>query len=347
MIFVGDVAIPKPGAIKLVAPDALRGQCWFGNLEGSLESGDIQQLLTKTVVFNHMDALIDLKQQIDLAGVALANNHITDTQPIQKTIERLTEINVPCLGAGDNLESAKEPLLLDDNGIPVVILNFGWEVVNCPVADKQNSGVNPLLRDDVLTQVANARRTYSSRKLVVYLHWNYELEAYPQPLDRTLAHQLVDLGADAIIGCHAHRPLGIETYKGKPIVYGLGNWLFPQNIFWNGRLKFPDFCKQQLAFEIDWTSGEHKCHWFEYSADQHQVSYISSSPLRTDSLIRELSLFSAISHAEYPNWFKKNRYHKKLLPVFYFEDSTFRTKLKIRWIKLRHSLILKLRGLKA
>ena len=63
------------------------------------------------------------------------------------------------------------------------------------------------------------------RRIIAFMHWNTELELYPQPLDRELSHALIDLGVFAVIGCHAHRVQGYEIYKGHPIVYGLGNFI--------------------------------------------------------------------------------------------------------------------------
>lgn len=50
------------------------------------------------------------------------------------------------------------------------------------------------------------------------------MELYPQPFDRELSKVLIDLGVYAVLGCHAHRVQQIEFYKGRPIVYGLGNF---------------------------------------------------------------------------------------------------------------------------
>ena len=44
-----------------------------------------------------------------------------------------------------------------------------------------------------------------------------------------LAHEIIDSGADILIGHHTHRCQGVEIYKGKPIFYSLGNFLFDQN----------------------------------------------------------------------------------------------------------------------
>ena len=65
---------------------------------------------------------------------------------------------------------------------------------------------------------------------VVFVHWGIEREAYPEEYQRTLAKQYIDAGADLVIGNHSHVPQGIEYYKGVPIVYCLGNFIFNSNM---------------------------------------------------------------------------------------------------------------------
>jgi poly-gamma-glutamate capsule biosynthesis protein CapA/YwtB (metallophosphatase superfamily) len=60
-------------------------------------------------------------------------------------------------------------------------------------------------------------------------HWGIEYVAEPEPEQVELAHALMDAGADLVVGNHAHWPKGVEVYKGKPIFYGTGNFLFDQS----------------------------------------------------------------------------------------------------------------------
>ena len=61
------------------------------------------------------------------------------------------------------------------------------------------------------------------------LHWGVE-ESFNIPASQTeFAHKLIDAGADVILGHHPHQFQGIEIYKGKPVIYSMGNFLFDQN----------------------------------------------------------------------------------------------------------------------
>ena len=66
--------------------------------------------------------------------------------------------------------------------------------------------------------------------LVVYVHWGIERDERPQEYQRTLGQQYIDAGADLVIGSHPHVLQGLEYYKGKPIVYSLGNFVFGSSI---------------------------------------------------------------------------------------------------------------------
>jgi poly-gamma-glutamate synthesis protein (capsule biosynthesis protein) len=60
-------------------------------------------------------------------------------------------------------------------------------------------------------------------------HWGEEYLATPEPGQVDLAHAAIDAGADLIVGGHAHWPKGMEIYEGKPIFYGVGNFLLDQS----------------------------------------------------------------------------------------------------------------------
>ena len=322
MIFTGDIACPNLKVLPdLDIPKGLKDKVWISNLEGAIEING-EEYISENVVYNQYDTIKKIKDKINIRAFGLANNHITDTSTIKLTKELLDKLNINHFGAGIDLASSKEPCLIRDvNGVETVLLNFGWRSINCIEATGKKQGVNPFNKKNILSQVKTNKLNFKDAKIVVYFHWNYELELYPQPFDRELSYELIDMGVDAIIGCHAHRVQGAELYKNKPIIYGLGNWIFTQNVFWNKRLKYPEFCNLQLAFEIDWKTNEYFCHWFLYDKKQNEINYINSEYLSESAKLKKLTPFRNLSSKEYINWFKINRYQKKLLPMF--ESSNF------------------------
>ena len=62
--------------------------------------------------------------------------------------------------------------------------------------------------------------------VIVFVHWGVERVEIPEDYQRSLAKGYIDAGADLIIGAHPHVLQGFEYYKGVPICYSLGNYLF-------------------------------------------------------------------------------------------------------------------------
>ena len=62
------------------------------------------------------------------------------------------------------------------------------------------------------------------------IHWGTEHTDKLEDYQKSIGHQLIDAGADSVIGAHPHVVQGIEKYNDKLIFYSLGNFIFNQNI---------------------------------------------------------------------------------------------------------------------
>lgn len=338
MIFVGDIALPYSGAVDYSKfPKEFFAKNWVGNLEGAL----IQEPNpNQFAVFNQLDAIRDLQNAFNFQGLLLANNHILDTGSCDETLSFLNRLKIPYTGMGRTLNESCQPLVLNEGGQEIVIVNFGWEVIQCEAANEDRAGVNPLRRAHVLSVVKRLIKKYPVSKVIPFMHWSYELEAEPQPFERKIAKELIDIGAAGVIGCHPHRIGGVEIYKDKPIVYSLGNWLFRQNYFHKGKLKFPDFCNRQMAFEWNFEKDSFNFHFFEYEKDTtHSVRYLESNSDIQD-VGKKYTPFLGMSDSEYKRWYSKNHYHKnKGLPVYYWEDSDLKISMKNKVNRFRDLLL--------
>lgn len=339
MIFIGDIALPHKTAIKIERlPDELKNKKWFANLEGSLLE---EKEITADIrgVYNSYEAIQELKNHFDIEAFTLANNHILDCSAIQKTLHGLDTLDIPHVGAGINSTTASESLLIKDKNTDVVVLNFGWEVIQCPIAKSDTEGVNALTRKNVIQQVKDALSEHPNKKIICIMHWGYELEAEPQPFERELAKSIIDLGVNGVIGAHSHRIGGVEFYKGAPILYSLGNWLFKQHFYFNGKLKFPDFCSMQLAFEWDFDSNIMTFHFFKFDAQASTLVFSHSENHESTTMLK-YTPFKGLNSKEYENWYRKNHFHKnKGLPIYYWSDSHFKVVLKNKINKFRDLLI--------
>ena len=215
MVFAGDVALGKSG-MRLSIPKELSSKSWVINLEGSLVHNGAKYIPIHGV-FNDYDIINQLSKAINVKLFSIANNHIQDAEPLDVTITNSKEIGIPCVGSGSNSSEASKSVDIDG----YTLLSFGWECIECPQANSKRAGVNPYSKENVINSVQ--QNLSKGRKVICFMHWNYEFELFPQPYDRVLAHHLIDMGVYAVIGTHAHRVQHIEMYKGHPIVYGLGN----------------------------------------------------------------------------------------------------------------------------
>lgn len=333
MIFTGDIAQPFMRASSYTIPDDLQARIWLGNLEGSLidvrgRKEDVRG------VYNNMDAIKELCKEIPFRAFNIANNHLLDAAEVKTTLDNGERLAVSVVGAGRDIQEAQKPLLLEDSdGIKYRVFAFGWENIQCVPAGKRKPGVNPYTRKNVLRCVEDSLHELRSARVLCFFHWDYELEKYPQPYDRQLAMELIDMGAAAVIGCHAHRIQPIEFYKGRPIVYGLGNFLFCQGHYFEGKLSFPKVCEEEYAFEI--TKEGYKLHYFNYNQQEKKLAYVKSAEVSEEKEFEGKAEFSGYTVNEYEKFFKEKRVQKKLLPIFHAKETALSYWAKSEWIKVR------------
>lgn len=158
----------------------------------------------------------------------LANNHIMDygEGAARKTVETLGAAR--CVGLGEG-KDAYLPTVLEKDGIKVAVfslaeLQFG--MVHDFWSDDSAYGCAWINHPTVNGMVREAKR--SADFVVVVAHAGLEGYEIPLPEWRDRYRELIDEGADAIIGGHTHTAQGYEVYRGKPIVYSLGNFCFPK-----------------------------------------------------------------------------------------------------------------------
>ena len=163
----------------------------------------------------HVSYLKDLG--VDIVG--LANNHTFDfgEESFLDTLSTLEDAGIPYVGAGRTMEQAEAPVYLQARGFKIayVAASRAEYTIYTPEATDTKPGIlwcydNTRFLESIRTAAANA-------DFVIALpHWGVE---HSTELD-------IDAGADAVIGAHPHILQGIEYYKGKPILYSLGNFWF-------------------------------------------------------------------------------------------------------------------------
>jgi poly-gamma-glutamate capsule biosynthesis protein CapA/YwtB (metallophosphatase superfamily) len=171
----------------------------------------------------------DLIEGLANAGidwVSLANNHIGDygDQGVLDTLKNLDRWGIDHGGAEADLDAARAPSLFEEGGISVAIL--GYDTVKPAYAATASSPGSNEMSVARVTADVQAARAAGAGLVIVFAHWGVEYSATTTALQRGLAHAAIDAGADIVIGSHTHMAGGLEVYKGRPIFYSLGDFVF-------------------------------------------------------------------------------------------------------------------------
>jgi hypothetical protein len=160
--------------------------------------------------------------------VGLANNHIRDAGAtgVLQTIANLRERGIAAGGAGKDIAAARKPSILEAGGTKVALLAYDT-IARGYTAGPDRAGSARMSAGVVKADVAKARMA-GAQVVIVFPHWGTEYDPTPFRGQQTLARAALDAGADMVIGNHAHWAGAMEVYKGKPIWYALGNFVFDQ-----------------------------------------------------------------------------------------------------------------------
>lgn len=164
-----------------------------------------------------------------ITAVNLSNNHIFDAgeKGFHDTLDHLEQAGVKCLGIGDNLEDARAGKIIEVAGTKYCFLSY-TQFCNSRFASLAGaqSGLLPLDRKLMVEDIARAKD--KADLVIISLHWGFENQPSVHPAQTEMAHELIDAGADCLIGHHPHVPHAVEVYRGRPIIYSLGNFIFAQ-----------------------------------------------------------------------------------------------------------------------
>ncbi len=156
--------------------------------------------------------------------VNLANDNSMDYQAmgLSETLTTLDKSGIKAVGAGRNATEARRPVVMEVKGQRVAYL--GYYDSDLHAATEQLAGTNPRRNDRIAADIKAIRDQVDW--VVVNYHWGDELAKYPGDWQIDLARFTIDQGADMVVGHHAKVLQGAEVYRGRPIVYSLGNFIF-------------------------------------------------------------------------------------------------------------------------
>lgn len=221
LLFVGDIMLargvewrigkegidyPLADVTSLIAGADLA----IGNFEGTIRNEPNQELDGFT--FDTTPAISQMVRNAGFDVLSLSNNHSDNygSAVVQSTRETLAAQGFTVFG--DPYESERFVAHAEHSGISFAFIGF------------HAFGEDP---ESILPVIASENA--AGHFVIVYPHWGNEYQFTPSAAQTEAAHQFVDAGADAIIGAHPHVIQTYENYRGVPIIYSLGNFLFDQD----------------------------------------------------------------------------------------------------------------------
>lgn len=240
LLFCGDI---MPGGVlpyqnEYVSPELRDFMAGFdlriGTLEAAIGSSlpfdPVKVNGRQNIVYARDDDFFRIKE-LGFDVVSLANNHVLDLteQGLANTIRIVKESGIKYCGAGLRIEEASRPVVYEKDGVSIAILAYcmygNKYLGHVELASKDKAGVNPLDINTVICDIRNCKREYD--RVIVMPHWGREYTYHPLRECVAMAKQMIDAGADAVLGSHTHQIQPFMKYQGKPICFSMGNFLFP------------------------------------------------------------------------------------------------------------------------
>ncbi|MBQ8716095.1 MAG: CapA family protein [Prevotella sp.] len=190
----------------------------------------IKQPAYKQFIFRAEPEWLPALKAHGITHLNLANNHSVDQgrRGLADTMKNIEEAGMIPVGAGDNMQEASRPVLLASVPRKVYLLSsLQMPLENFSYLPEKTSVSHEDI-DSLLVRVRQLKVKDQQCYVIVSLHWGGEHTLKPVPQQCQQAHLLIDAGADALICHHTHTLQTIEQYKGKPIYYSIGNFIFDQ-----------------------------------------------------------------------------------------------------------------------
>lgn len=284
LAFVGDVGlclrVPellRRSVTAADAPDFVRrlraADLAFANLEAALH--DEPQRFPQVRTLGDV-AHAPLLRDLGLDVVTLANNHVLDVGPegLDATRRALDALGIGHFGAGDDLEAALRPLIVERGGWTIGFVGFveGRPVTHKYAARRNTPGAAYLDAELIRDAVTGLRPQVDL--LVVSFHQGVNYVHYASPRQREFVREAVEAGADLVIGHHPHVLQGWQTWErsdasGQAIVfYSLGEFLWDPQV--------------GDVVEPRWDAARRKTAIVEVTVVPQENAVVSKAPFRLD-----------------------------------------------------------------
>jgi poly-gamma-glutamate synthesis protein (capsule biosynthesis protein) len=318
------------------------------NLECMSVGNDGENFLKKPRLKTDNKTLSFLKD-IGITTVTLGHNHIYDNleSGFKNSIKKLYDLNIDYLGAGLSIERSRKPLVVEKNGIKIAYLNYLHKDTNPNIPQSAKIYINDFNIDNIKKDITSLREAVDY--IVCLLHWGGRVEGgvYPDFNQPQIAYEIIDSGADIIIGHHSHTLQPYEVYKGKYIFYSLGNFCFA-DIYSDGELyevDREDGC-QSIVVNIEFHKTDYDVS-IQHIENKNLFIMLDDRDSIKDRYIRRIKTFNLIKNKKYLwkiYWLK----HKHYNPIkFYFfgnNRNPFKQLKKLGFKKIINYILKKVKG---
>lgn len=203
-----------------------------------LTAGNTLDFLTRP---QFVPAMVDA----GIDAVSMANNHAVYSHSgwglpaFFDTYGYLTGGGIPVVGAGADLDQARAPHIFEANGLSIALIGIDGITGNIDYPDARGvvsnagsqatasqGGTNPL---EMATITADIERLAGEHDIVIpFFHMSDQYIWTPQQWAIDVAHMAIDAGASCVVSSHPHTIQGMEVYKDKAILHGIGNFIYDQ-----------------------------------------------------------------------------------------------------------------------
>lgn len=212
------------------------GDWVIGNLETTLAGPETGY--TGYPLFNAPDPLADGIKKAGFNIISTTNNHSLDRgeKGVLKTLENVQKRGLISVGTAASAEAANQIAIVKKNNISMAILGYSYGTNGIPIPQGKDYLVSLIEPKKIIQDITKARSS-GVDIVTVILHFGSEYQRQPNTEQKTLVKQLVNAGADIILGSHPHvvQPYQIfeQTGKlGKPkkavVIYSMGNFISNQ-----------------------------------------------------------------------------------------------------------------------
>jgi poly-gamma-glutamate synthesis protein (capsule biosynthesis protein) len=161
--------------------------------------------------------------------LTVANNHANGPgqMAFMDMIKTLRANKIAVCGGGNTSSDARKAAVATAKGQRVALLGYCMVPPQGPYATSSSWGIAPVNLQTLPSDIKAARA--QADIVIPYFHWGIEYTNTPTIDQQRAARAAIDAGADMVLGVHPHWVQGIETYKGRLIIYSLGNFVFDQD----------------------------------------------------------------------------------------------------------------------